>query len=249
MRCDLLGTTHFLTGARTTDDLYDVDHPNLVAYQKQYLAHRLEMYARIMPHLERFRKTGKLLEVGSGYGYFLGMARKENWEGEGVEISPYCCQVAHERGCTVQRGRLQDAQLVQGTFDVVVLWDVIEHFSEPLEIMLRCHGLLRSGGALVMRTPDGRALAPTLHPGRMAYRDLVYPANTAEHVFHFTPQNLIAIVSKLGFKVYEIDEENPWKERVISGSNRWVLGGRWFIMRYAHRRAWPYEFVLTATKN
>lgn len=248
-QCGLLGTTEFVTGARTTEDLYDVDPLNLAIYQEQYLPHRLALYTRVMPHLERFRKTGRLLEIGSGYGYFLEMAHRANWKSEGVEISPYCCQVAQERGCRVQRGRLQDAALVPGVFDVVVLWDVIEHFTAPDEIIGRCHGLLRRGGAVVMRTPDGRALAPTLHPGRIAYRNLAYPANTAEHVFHFTPQNLLAIVCKAGFKECQIDGENPWNERVISGNNGWVLAGRRLIMHYAHWRAWPYEFVLTAVRE
>jgi len=247
-RCGLLGTTHFLAGTKTTDDLYDVDAGNLAAYREQYLPHRLAAYARLLPRLQRFRSTGRLLEIGSGYGYFLEMAGHAGWEGEGVEISPYCCQVARERGCSVQQSPLQDATLAQGTFDVIVLWDVIEHFTQPAEIVRLCHGLLRPGGALVMRTPDGRALASTLWPARAAYRSLVYPANTAEHVFHFTPQDLSALATPLGFLLPEIDYEQPWEERVISGNNCWVRAARWSIMRRAHWRGWPYEFVLTAVK-
>jgi 2-polyprenyl-3-methyl-5-hydroxy-6-metoxy-1,4-benzoquinol methylase len=249
VRCGLLGTTGFITRAKTTECLYDVDAANLAIYKRQYLPHRIELYARYLPQLESFRRTGRLLEVGSGYGYFLEMASQSKWDSEGVEISAFCCEVARERGCKVQQTRLQEASLAPETFDVIALWDVIEHFTHPDEIIGLCHGLLRPGGALVMRTPDGRALAATLQPARAAYRHLVYPANTPEHVFHFTPQDLIAIAERSGFKASKIDDENRWEERVISGNNHWVVTARRLIMRYAQWRAWPYEFVLTAVKD
>lgn len=247
-QCGLLATTSFVTGAKTLSQLYDVDAENLAVYRKQYLPHRVAFYSRFLSHLERFRQTGRLLEVGSGYGFFLEMASQARWDCEGVEISAFCCQIARQRGCKVWEGELADAGLRAGTFDVVVLWDVIEHFVAPDEIIRCCCALLRQGGALVMRTPDARALAPTLQPARAAYKHLAYPANTAEHVFHFTPRDLSAIVTRLGFKSYEVDFERPWRERVISGNHSLVRACRSLIMRYAHWRGWPYEFVLTAVK-
>ena len=181
--CRLLATTHFVTKTRTTDGLYDVDSENLAIYREQYLPHRLKMYARFLPQLERFRQTGRLLEVGSGYGYFLDMACKAKWASEGVEISRYCCQVARQYGCTVRQGRLQDAGFVQGTFDVVVLWDVIEHFTQPHDIISLTHDLLRRGGALVMRTPDGRALAPSFTRGVQCIGTLPTPQTQGNTFF------------------------------------------------------------------
>ena len=247
--CGLLGTTHFVAKSKTTDDLYDVEAEDLAVYCEQYLPHRLALYARFLPELQPFRQTGKLLEVGSGYGYFLEMANAAGWRGEGVEISPYCCQVARQRGYKVWQAHLEDADLIPSAYDVVVLWDVIEHFTEPDAVVRRCHSLLRPGGALVMRTPDGRALDSTLQPMRTAYRHLVYPANTAEHVFHFKPQDLATLVIDSGFEVRSINCEQRWKELVISGNNDFVRAARWLIMRYAHWWEWPYEFVLTAVKK
>jgi 2-polyprenyl-3-methyl-5-hydroxy-6-metoxy-1,4-benzoquinol methylase len=247
-QCGLLGTTHFVTGSRTTNELYDVDAANLAEYQAHYLPHRLAFYARFLPELESFRRTGRLLEVGSGYGYFIEMAAKAHWQSEGVEISPYCCQIAAERGCKIRQSTLEDANLATESYDVVVLWDVIEHFTHPDEIIHLCRGLLRPGGALIMRTPDGRALASTVWPTQAAYRHLVYPANTPEHTFHFTPENLSALVTREGFDTSKVDSDDRWNERVISGNNLYVRAARRLIMGYAALRHWPYEFVLTAVK-
>lgn len=247
--CGLLGTTHFVAKSKTTHALYDVEAENLAVYRRQYLPHRLALYERFLPELQPFRQTGRLLEVGSGYGYFLEKANAAGWSSEGVEISPYCCQVARQRGCKVRQAQLEDAELAPGSYDVVILWDVIEHFTGPDAVVRHCHSLLRPGGALVMRTPDGRGLDPTLKPVRAAYRHLVYPANTPEHVFHFKPQDLATLVADCGFEVRSTDCEQRWRERVISGNNNFVRAARWFIMRYAHWRDWPYEFVLTALRK
>lgn len=248
-QCRLLGTTHFVTQERTIDGIYDVDAANLAIYQQQYLSSRMALYTRFLPEFERFRQTRRLLEIGSGYGYFLQMAARANWAAEGLEISPYCCHVARARGCKVQQGRIQEAELDQDQYDVVVLWDVIEHFTEPDEVIRLSRNFLRPGGALVMRTPDARALEPTLQPMRAAYRHLVYPANTAEHIFHFTPRNLSRVVANLGFHTETIDCSQPWAEHVISGNNNFVRAARRLLMHWADWRHYPYEFVLVAVKS
>jgi 2-polyprenyl-3-methyl-5-hydroxy-6-metoxy-1,4-benzoquinol methylase len=234
--------------AKTPDGLYDVGEEDLRVYREQYLPHRLCTYARFLPQLERFRESGRLLEIGAGYGYFLKLANDAGWDSEGVEISPYCCQVARQQGCAIRQGSLDDFEFVNGHYDVVVLWDVIEHFAEPDQIIGRCWELLRSGGGLMMRTPDARGLTPGLQPLRAAYRHLAYPANTPEHVFHFTPGDLSAMAANHGFKVSALDCAPHWDERVISANHEVVRVARWLLMRAAQRRTWPYEFVLTAVK-
>jgi len=201
-----------------------------------------------MTELERFRKTGRLLEVGSGYGFFLEMASNAGWDAVGVEISSYACKVAESKGCKVYNCSLEDIPFNPESFDVIVMWDVIEHFTSPARIVHQCFNLLRPGGALILKTPNARALVPSFAPIRAIYRHFVYPANTAEHVFHFTPENLSAMIRGAGFKDIEIDSSDEWNERVVSGNNFLVRGIRWAVMRYAYAHGWPYEFILTGIK-
>jgi 2-polyprenyl-3-methyl-5-hydroxy-6-metoxy-1,4-benzoquinol methylase len=247
-QCHLAATADFVEGRKNPDTLYDVEPAHAEIYARHYLPHRRALYARCLPQLDRFRETGRLLEVGSGYGYFLEMAAQAGWQAEGVEISRYCCEIARLRGCRVHHGHLHEAALGASTYDCVVLWDVIEHFTHPDAILRQCHALLRPGGAVLMRTPDARALARSFDPARAAYRSLAYPANTAEHVFHFTPRDLAALAANSGFMTDAIDHAGPWRERVISGNNRAVWAGRWLLMRLAEWRDWPYEFVFYGVK-
>jgi len=229
--------------------LYDVTPQNYEEYRKYYLESRLAFYKRILPELNRFVRTARLLEVGSGYGYFLEMVSQAGWEAEGVEISNYACQVARSRGCKVHQKDLLSVPLVSESYDVITMWDVIEHLTNVGEIVERCAALLRPGGALIARTPDGRALRHTRGFLKAAYRHLAYPANTAEHVFHFTPETLSLLMARKDFPEVEIVTKGPWEECPVSGRNRMVRFGRHFILHHAYANEWPYEFVITAVKR
>lgn len=248
IQCGLLGTTHFVTREKTPDGLYDVGAEDLRIYRQQYLPQRICTYARFLPQLEPFREGGRLLEIGAGYGYFLKLASDAGWDSEGVEISPYCCEIARQQGCKIRQCALDNCDFSKAGYDAIVLWDVIEHFTQPDEVIARCWELLRSGGALMMRTPDARALTPGWQPLRASYRHFAYPANTAEHVFHFTPDDLSAVVANHGLKVSALDCTTHWDERVISANHPAVRVARRLLMRAAQRANWPYEFVLTAVK-
>lgn len=247
-RCGLLATTSFLQGASSTDALYDVTQEDRRVYEADYLPRRLESYRAGLPLLEHFRKDSRLLEVGSGYGDFLLLAAEQGWEAEGIEISSYAATVSRGRGCRVHTAGLEAACLASETYDVIIMWDVIEHFLKPRPIVEACSRLLRPGGALMMKTPDGRALTPNGGLVRTLYRHLAYPANTPEHVFHYTPEHLKALLSTCGFITFSVKEEDEWGERVISGRNAVIRGVRLMLMRYAHARRWPYEFLLIAQK-
>jgi 2-polyprenyl-3-methyl-5-hydroxy-6-metoxy-1,4-benzoquinol methylase len=210
---------------------------------------RQPMYERVMPSLEHFRKTGRLLEIGCSYGYFLEMARSFGWRAEGVEISGYASEVARSKGFEIHQGELQTLALDPGSYDVIVMWDVIEHLLNPAVVVERCADLLMPGGVVVARTPNARALGTTGGLLGLAYKQLAYPANTPEHVFHFTPESLSSLLRKKGFGRVETDEYGGWEERIISGRNVGVRMGRYLIMRYAIYRQWPYEFLITAVKE
>ena len=246
--CDLLATTDFLTEHQCTEKLYDVGPENHKEYKAQYLPARLVFFERILPKLERFRKSARLLEVGSGYGDFLECASIAAWDAQGVEISDYGCKIARTRGRKVYQADFLTARLIPGSYDIVAMWDVIEHFTDPAEVLRRCMQLLRPGGAIVLRTPDARALTLGVNPFRVAYRHLAYPANTPEHVFHFTPRDLSSLLTKLAFEAIEIEAQTPWAEFVVSGNNAVVCAGRRLFLMFACALRWPYEFVVTATK-
>ena len=248
VHCELLVTTNFLRKVHTPHSLYETSKEHHLIYRQQYMRRRRPMYERIMPHLEPFRNSGRLLEIGCSYGYFLEVARQAGWRAEGVEISGYASGVARSKGFRIHQAELRNLELDRGSYDVIAMWDVIEHLVNPADVVERCAELLLPGGAFVARTPNAHALETAGSLFALAYRQLVYPANTPEHVFHFTPETLSTLLQKSGFGRVRTDNYGGWEERIISGRNAAVRTGRYLVMRYAFYRQWPYEFVITGIK-
>jgi SAM-dependent methyltransferase len=99
--------------------------------------------------------TGRVLDVGCGSGAaLLAMARYGAWDVRGVELDPGAAAYARARGLNVVQGGLEDLRLEAGTFDLVRLGHVLEHFREPLAALRRARELLRPGGVLFGETPN-----------------------------------------------------------------------------------------------
>ena len=114
---------------------------------------------------ERFLmgRSGRLLDMGCGLGFFLhAMAPYATWEAYGCEISPVAVRYARETlGLTnVICSRLEEADVPQSSFDLITMWDVIDHIPRPDPLLRRCHALLREGGICFMRTPNVSHPAP-----------------------------------------------------------------------------------------
>jgi 2-polyprenyl-3-methyl-5-hydroxy-6-metoxy-1,4-benzoquinol methylase len=108
--------------------------------------------------------SGRLLDVGCGHGLLLDQARARGYETVGLELSRAAARHARETlGLDVRElpleafddGRNGDAP---GSFDVVVLADVLEHLDDPVGAIDRCARLLRPGGVLCVVTPDPSSL-------------------------------------------------------------------------------------------
>jgi len=102
-------------------------------------------------------RSGRLLDMGSGLGFFLkAAAAHRSWEVYGCEISPAAVKYATERlGLTnISRTRLQDADLPPNFFDIITMWDVLDHIAQPDSVLTHCHTLLKRGGVCFIRVPN-----------------------------------------------------------------------------------------------
>jgi SAM-dependent methyltransferase len=134
---------------------------------------------------------GELLEVGSGYGYFLDEARAAFSAITGTELSARAAAAARSLGLPVVTGGL-DALPVAARFDCIFSGHVIEHVYEPAFFMARLVGLLRPGGVLVLGTPDGGSGWRRLMGSRWPSYKL------PEHVVFYDRQALARLFAEAG---------------------------------------------------
>jgi SAM-dependent methyltransferase len=107
--------------------------------------------------VRRYANSGRLLDVGCASGAFLRCAAGAGWNVVGIEPSETLCDKAK----TLLNGHgelicatLQEARLPPTSFDVVTLWDVLEHVPSPQEFMRACASLLKPGGYLFANVPN-----------------------------------------------------------------------------------------------
>lgn len=108
--------------------------------------------------LERVERAlpgqGRMLEIGSGWGTFLACAAWRGWDVTGVELSPHAAAFAARTfGVDTRCAAVPDG-LPDERFDVIVAFEVLEHFADPDRVLVALRRRLRPDGLLVLTTPD-----------------------------------------------------------------------------------------------
>ncbi|HZH97871.1 MAG TPA: methyltransferase domain-containing protein [Fimbriimonadaceae bacterium] len=96
----------------------------------------------------------KVLEVGSFVGAFLEASRELGWKALGVDIGEETASFCKSKGLHVIRGDFLNIDLETG-WDAITIWNTFDQLPQPKEVLDRCRFLLRSGGLLVLRVPNG----------------------------------------------------------------------------------------------
>jgi 2-polyprenyl-3-methyl-5-hydroxy-6-metoxy-1,4-benzoquinol methylase len=128
---------------------------------------RRETARRLLDKLTPHVPVGRLLDIGCGYGLLLDEARLRGYDVLGVDLSSDSVRHARDAlGLPVLEGTAGELGLEAGTFDAIVMSDVIEHFDDPLRMLQLCQELLAPGGALVIATPDPSSITARLAGAR-----------------------------------------------------------------------------------
>ena len=136
---------------------------------------------------------GDLLDVGCSTGFFLRVAAEAGWNAVGLEPSRWAVERARAEGLEVHEGVLGDSPLEGRRFDVVTLWDVLEHVREPQEMLQAAWGALRPGGVLGLTTMDVGSLVARLLGSR-------WPHLMRMHLWYFRRRHVAAILREVGYE-------------------------------------------------
>ena len=156
-------------------------------------------FRTLLDEIEALGPTGRLLEVGSAYGYFLDEARRRGWEVHGVEPSAHAARHAREAfGLDVDERPLAELPLEPRSLDAVTLWDVIEHLPDPRRTLESAYVGLRPGGVVGISTGDVESLSARLHGPHWS---LMTPP---WHQFYFSRKTMRRLLKLVGFHVERI---------------------------------------------
>ena len=160
---------------------------------------RERTFARSLQLIEKHAQgRGRLLDIGTAAGSFIHMAARRGWTVFGCEPNRWLCDWGRRHyGLDIKAGTVFDQHYASAEFDVVTVWDVLEHVEDPKRFLDECHRVLKPGGLLVVNYPDiGSWIA------RAMGRRWVFLISV--HLYYFTRQTMGEMLRRTGFEVAEI---------------------------------------------
>jgi 2-polyprenyl-3-methyl-5-hydroxy-6-metoxy-1,4-benzoquinol methylase len=158
-------------------------------------------FKQLLERIYRFSPPpGLLLDVGCALGYFLAQAHTSGWEVQGLERSQFAVQYAQNQfQLNIHHGTLENNQLQEHEYDIVTMFDVLEHVLDINIALKEITRLVKQGGLLVLTTPNEGGLS------RKIMRKYWFHFKPYEHTYYFSEHSLRQFLEKYGFEVIFIE--------------------------------------------
>jgi 2-polyprenyl-3-methyl-5-hydroxy-6-metoxy-1,4-benzoquinol methylase len=157
----------------------------------------IKRYQELLNEFEKYKKTGNILDVGSGIGYFLEEAKKRGWNVYGTEYTDEAISICEKKGINMQKGILNPKNY-DIIFDVITSFEVIEHINNPQEEIKNIYSLLRERGLFYCTTPNFNSISRLILKNK--WNNIIYP----EHLSYYTPSTLSKLLKDYSLKPFKI---------------------------------------------
>lgn len=148
----------------------------------------------------------KVLEIGCGSGSFVYMMEKSGYYSTGTELSKNICDINSKTfGINMLCGAIENLEIAESTYDIVVLMDVFEHLFDPLESIKEITQILKDDGILVIQTPN--YTGQSIDKIKKEYKAFLQQLKPNEHIHLFNKTSVSRILEDHGFN--DIIFEDP----------------------------------------
>jgi len=160
---------------------YELDKPLIVRNMSKLLSF-------VVPK----KKTGRLLDVGCAFGYFVELALSRGYDAYGFDPSSFAVSQARKLvgKKRITEGTIGDVAYPTASFDIITMFDVFEHLEDPLNDMKKLSALLKPDGVIIIATGDTRSLAAKIMKRRWTF--FIPP----QHIFFFDRENVASLLKR-----------------------------------------------------
>lgn len=204
-------------------------------------------------------KSGKLLDVGCGLGFFVKKLNDySNWQVFGYEISKTAVDFAVNKLklANIFYGKAEEADFPKNYFDIITLWDVIEHISNPDRILNYINLILKNDGFLFIHTPNANIQLLKARLKKLIYgmKSKIHYLEAKDHINTYTAKSLSMVLRHNNFKAIQFIHLHPIQS--VSGSKSKLnifIKNLWFnfsksVYRLSHRKINLNNLYLVAKK-
>ena len=140
-----------------------------------------------------------ILDIGCGAGFMLDFLSNNDYKVAGIELSPWGHQIATKKlGLDVKNSRIEDLDPPRTKFDIITMYDVIEHTTQPSETLRSIRKWLAKDGKIVMNLPN---LDSFISRAAGKHWNKLTPP---DHTFHFNKPSITYLLNRSGFKVLNV---------------------------------------------
>jgi len=171
-------------------------------------------------------EKGRLLDVGCGLGYFIKkVSAFPNWQVFGYEISPAAAEFAKNKLelNNIFCGLVEESDFLKEYFDIITLWDVIEHIPEPRPLLIYLLSILKDNGILFIHTPNIKIQLP-----KAKIKKFIKGMNPEEHYLEardhiniYSAQTIKKVLNDNGFLKIKFIHLHPIQS--VAGSKNEIL--------------------------
>jgi len=163
----------------------------------------LHDHLSFITHAAGNRAGADLLDVGCGSGTLLGLLKQRGFRPVGVDFSAEAARVAEaENGVRVVVGSLEQARFPDQSFDIVTLFHVMEHVTNPRAVLAEVSRILKPNGAVILQVPNIDSWQFAAFGARW------YGLDIPRHVIDYSKKCMLELLTDCGFAVRRIKHFN-----------------------------------------
>lgn len=226
LQCGLVYLGNPPEDERLYDDYYGKSYAPGTAYTAASADEELrDIYSineQRIARISKLRSGGKLFDIGCGRGHFLKTAAQHGYSVKGIDISSTAVEYARkEFGVDAETRQIDDLAEFEKAYDVVTMWHVLEHFSDPISVLRTANSLLAPNGLCFIEVPNLRSMKFILSKDK--WKGGNHPLY---HRTFFTSKTLRGLINEASFKdgkrlrlSYDLKGRNPayvWAKRSLN---------------------------------
>ncbi len=237
----------------TTEELDEYYEKKFYSQKSDYFErHREEQEWWRMVNADRYHrfeeclgKAGRILDVGSGPGFFMQLGQERGWDVLGVDPGTQAVAHARELGVAVIQGSFEQVFSQDlGTFDVVHVGWAMEHLPDPKSFVQSCVERVKPGGLFCTVVANDYNPLQEILRDHMGYEPWwVVPP---EHINYFGIPSLKKLLNSCGLECVNVTTSFPLEFFLLMGEN---YVGHDVVGRQCHDRRKSLEFALAKSRN
>lgn len=169
---------------------YEGEDKNYIEQQEE----RIKIFQKVLKFIETFCPSGNMLDIGCAAGFLLYVAKKRHWRAKGIELNRFFADFANLKlNVDVINGNVEEIDFKSNSFDIIVMWDALEHLTDPYLVLSKAYSWLKNDGYIFINIPNKDSIFAKILKNRCWFM-------TSMHLYHFSPTTIKIFFKKVGFK-------------------------------------------------